>query len=672
MILFFFCFSLEDFELSLFPSISHIQQREDKEMDYWDLPNTSLIIPEIPQEDFKIDLEQMRIGTFTDCKNIINIPQKRKNLHVPPGILPDIKKLLLDLKTERNNFPVFKVFRLLSQKCGERFTLPIEEKTIEKEIKEPVKKKRGRPKKKTQNDSIVVENVVEVVTPSQKEIPSTDISIWTDKYKPQTSEDIFGNNSSVDELKKWMNSWIEYSVEQRNVKRKRKHLITESSDEFCSDSDTRDSESGPQNTKILIGPCGSGKTSSVYALCNELNINVIELNASSKRPGKKILIDLQEATKSHHVKNTDTNSIGGFFQKQNQEDDIKKLTLLLIEDADIIYEEDEGFINALTQLIASSKRPIIITSSDPDSANIQKLLSQHKIIKYNPLSSKILGTWLQILCLIEGLRVNHTEISRLLDWNKGDIRKTLLQLQFWTLSGGDQVKRSQKPKRLINFSSSRRYSKEVDRFYDDDSSDLTWVTESQCLVENNCNRIHNSCLDCFLPYYQKDLIDFQLFYPIDLGNLWWNMSGILQNSTENIEKTNDFNSPELFNSQQSVTKTNLSELNAVGDLLDSLAFTDTIYSKIKYVNDFEPCVDYWKMGPMDSLSVDENYCQYDGNYEHSLELTQWIVENNVKLYKKITEGDIEEVDINQAMPSSEEVRYYVFLVIWTDNVVLLL
>lgn len=46
------------------------------------------------------------------------------------------------------------------------------------------------------------------------------------------------------------------------------------------------------------------------------------------------------------------------------------------------------------------------------------------------------GSFLQLLCLAEDIRTDQWDVSSLLRLNGCDMRQSLLQLQFWTRSGG--------------------------------------------------------------------------------------------------------------------------------------------------------------------------------------------------------------------------------------------
>lgn len=184
--------------------------------------------------------------------------------------IKDIRAILNEIKSQNPDYPVYKSFRLLNEKSGKKLLQDKQENVTR------TKKKRGRPKKKQLNE----------IKPLDVQNEETDIvsnAMWTEKYKPKSSEDIIGNAEAIKKLKIWLESWKTFSQEIISKKSRR----NSSSSEFEStDCDSRDSARLPDNTIVLGGPCGSGKSAAVYAICNELGFNVIELNASSKRTGK--------------------------------------------------------------------------------------------------------------------------------------------------------------------------------------------------------------------------------------------------------------------------------------------------------------------------------------------------------------------------------------------------
>lgn len=115
-------------------------------------------------------------------------------------------------------------------------------------------------------------------------------AMWTEKYKAQTTKDILGNNVAIKELKIWLKNWLKLT-EEVSIERKRKN--SSSSDFDVSDDDSRSKIGLSANTVIISGAVASGKTMAVYAIANELDINVLELNASSKRTGKVKCLNLK-------------------------------------------------------------------------------------------------------------------------------------------------------------------------------------------------------------------------------------------------------------------------------------------------------------------------------------------------------------------------------------------
>lgn len=129
--------------------------------------------------------------------------------------------------------------------------------------------------------------------------------------------------------------------------------------------------------------------------------SVLELNASSKRTGKKLLKELEEATKSHRIKKDEKTSI--FCNSVSDEIISQKIpqnSLILIDDVDIIFEEDEGFISATYQLASNSKRPIVMTCRDICPHLNKMAPQQNRIYFQNALNDRV-SILLELISLAE-------------------------------------------------------------------------------------------------------------------------------------------------------------------------------------------------------------------------------------------------------------------------------
>lgn len=228
----FLCFSVETKELEIFPQISHIQQQDD-ESPFWKLPSVDFAFR---KHESPVKLVQNFV--FKPRQHI----ERNKKIAATPEIKNvNIRLILKEIKNEYPEFPVYKTFRRLREK----------------------------------NRKLKFPNTTE-----------TEFAVWTEKYKAQASVEILGNTNAVRELKNWLKSWMDLSRDFYTEKTKRKRNNSSSSEFDTSDGDSRGSMGLPNNTVIVSGPVASGKTMTVYAIANELDINVLELNASSKRTGE--------------------------------------------------------------------------------------------------------------------------------------------------------------------------------------------------------------------------------------------------------------------------------------------------------------------------------------------------------------------------------------------------
>lgn len=256
--------------------------------------------------------------------------------------------------------------------------------------------------------------------------------LFTERYKPMSSAQFLINGSPVASLKKFLSAWKDS-----------KEAANDSDDDFeGSSQNSRSSVSSSvvgSNVILIYGPCGSGKTSSILALADEMHFNVLEINAGAKRTGKKMLQELQEATQSHQLRKGQDEKRNKKLkrQKSSEQEANKKISLILIEDADVIFEQDDGFISGISQLVAISKRPVILTAIDPSLPHLSSYLNQNSI-EFRPPSPSSASKYLTVMCLAENYIVNDHEIRKLYEEsNNGDMRKTILQLQFYLQTGGD-------------------------------------------------------------------------------------------------------------------------------------------------------------------------------------------------------------------------------------------
>ncbi|XP_058828825.1 enhanced level of genomic instability 1 [Topomyia yanbarensis] len=503
-------------ESPVFPLISHVQQLESPvKQELLSMRNSRIkILTESPGKATVRNEDGYEFCTLTNCddSDVEEILAKLVDQGDPEKLysydLPDVanvKSIVREWKQTYRHFPVFK--------CYKQFRSIYEDHV---EIGSPPK--RVCPK-------TIEENSIELIEPEFSNCNGE--LLFTEKYKPVTSDNILVNCQPAISLKKFLSAWKDDRSSNRY----------DSEDDFeGSNSSVSSNSTSMCNHVVLVGPPGCGKTCNVYAVANDMNFNVLELNASSRRKGKIILQELQEATQSHQVRRKDESvdifkkslARKGSKSKRRQlstDSDTgssKKLSLILVEDADIVFEQDEGFIAAINQLIATSKRPIVLTTTDPNCQHLSRYISNN-VIRYVAPGIANVAKLLSILALVEKVHIDQYDLARLYALNRKDLRKTLNELHFFIQSGGDRDQSQvyslddEPPIQLPESDSIPSVMMD-----DEASRQSTTSTHSDAAVSQK----HRS----LFRLYSRNQNDQQqlIRMPLDFDNLWCNMELVLR------------------------------------------------------------------------------------------------------------------------------------------------
>ncbi|MGM5484878.1 MAG: replication factor C large subunit [Nanobdellota archaeon] len=204
-------------------------------------------------------------------------------------------------------------------------------------------------------------------------------SPWTKKYQPASTKEIIGQEEQMNRLRDFVN----------NYKKQKKKAA------------------------LLYGTPGSGKTSSVHALAKELDLEIIEVNASDFRNKAKI------------------DSIVGNAMKQVSL--FGKSKIILVDEMDgLSGTKDRGGIPELTKLLQKSSFPIILTANNPWHKKFNTLRKKAELIEFNPLTQKTVYQIMEKICKEESIEYDERTLKTFSRRAGTDLRGAINDLQTLT------------------------------------------------------------------------------------------------------------------------------------------------------------------------------------------------------------------------------------------------
>jgi replication factor C large subunit len=243
---------------------------------------------------------------------------------------------------------------------------------------------------------------------------------WVEKYRPKSMKEMALPSARVDghrvdladELTKFIRNFFK-NIKAINDKNKKIRAFNRNATEKEQREEVR---LPPEKAAILLeGPPGIGKTSIVYALAHDLNMDVVETNASDTRTRDALEKKLKETVKSRGIMD--------FMTESRQK-------LILIDEVDGIYgTKDRGAVPAIVNLIEKTQFPIIMCSNEYKQS-LQNLYKNIRRFEVHPLPEDEVFKIAQNILNKENIsNLTKEDLELVIKKNMGDLRGVINDLQ---------------------------------------------------------------------------------------------------------------------------------------------------------------------------------------------------------------------------------------------------
>ena len=197
--------------------------------------------------------------------------------------------------------------------------------------------------------------------------------MWTEIHKPKNSGEIIQHKQEVNQIKHFIQNYKKGSI-------------------------------------MIHGQTGTGKTSAIHAIANELDHEILEVSASSFRNKEKI------------------NSIIGNTSKQLSL--FGKRKIILIDDIDCTSgTKDRGAVPAIKRIIEESIHPIIFTAINPYDSKLSPIRKKSRLIEFKPIKAEEITRKLKLICEKENLSYNEKTLKSIARKSGSDLRAAINDMQ---------------------------------------------------------------------------------------------------------------------------------------------------------------------------------------------------------------------------------------------------
>ncbi len=201
---------------------------------------------------------------------------------------------------------------------------------------------------------------------------------WPELHRPTSRSQLVGNIESIEKLMRWLEKW-RVSV--------------------------------PHNkAALLIGPPGTGKTATIGAISRDMNVELVEFNASDKRNKGAI------------------NTL--VWRAATQQTLDGRMRIILLDEVDgLSGTSDRGGVRAIMKILDQAVHPIVMTANDPDNRRLKNLKKKSLVLMFHPINDD------EMMTVLKGISDQHSASTSedLLDIivakSAGDLRAAIADLE---------------------------------------------------------------------------------------------------------------------------------------------------------------------------------------------------------------------------------------------------